>query len=167
MPMLQTSGTHSCAMISIGDFKTGDQYKINEAYLKDKETGKLAGEDTYIISNLGMNVQEFIDRVLYPTEQELGRTNVYCFDHLMDLIEDTDLNGKYTIATLTGFQKSFENGYWDKRLTERGFTQIDQTYNNWGDVCYVYVKNLGRDGNVYGINHEEDGINHKEEGEDY
>lgn len=148
MPRLQTTGTHSCATIALGDFKTKDQYEVNVKYLEDQDPNKFRDKE-YIIIDDALTVQEFIDDILYPTKQDLGRTNLYCFDHLMDMIDRTDLGAKWIILILTDFQKAFQNGYWVSRVEARGFTQIDVTENNWGGTNYIYVRNNSPEGSSY------------------
>lgn len=149
MPRLQTAGTHSCSQIAIGDFKTylptGNFIQANKEYL---ESGR-SYEDDANCSKDGMTVEDFRDDILLPTAQELGRTKAYPFDQLMDLIDNSDLKGKYITVNLPGFQKNAEDMYIHKRLLERGFEEIDQTHNNWGEVCYIYVRNLNREGTKY------------------
>lgn len=147
MPMLQTMGTHSCAAIAIGGFKSkyggySEPIEDNEKYLKDKSLG-----DSLIRKlDEGMTVQQFYDKILYPIEQELGRTHIYTFDHLMDLIDKHHtMNRKFTILSLNASQNNYQDGYWPKRLEARGFNLAHKTRNSIGGALnYIYIRDLAK-----------------------
>lgn len=129
MSRIQTMGTSSCACIAISGFKEAD-WLLEEKYLEGswKEPSK------------GKTVQEFYDEILYPTEQNLGRTKNYPFTLLMDLIEDSDMYGKFIIAVLASFQRLD----WEPKLEKRGFKLIDKTNNDIGTTNYIYTQNYNR-----------------------
>lgn len=133
MTRAATMGTSSCATIAIAHFK-GDNFKINEEYLKSKQNMKKEG----------LSVAEFYSQIIYPTSQPLGHTAEYPFDQLMDEIDSSSLKGKYITATLNQQQFNFENGYWVKRLEARGFKAVDKTHNDIGQDCTIFVRNNNR-----------------------
>lgn len=140
MPRIQTAGTHSCSQISIGDFYTvGGQveYESNEAYLNDKERFNPILEDD------NMDIREFSDKILMPTEQELGRTKVYAFDYIMDQLDHNvgDLGSKFITVNLNSSQQNYRDGYWLTRLKERGFEKAYDIDNEWGQKCSLFVRN--------------------------
>ena len=134
MTHLATMGTSSCATISIGNFgKYGkDQIDLNKKYLADRKSFKLKG----------MSVAQFYDKILYPTSQPLGTTGEYPFDRLMEELEDSPMNDKFTIITLNEGQNKEE--HWQERLKHWGFFLIDQTKNNIGSMNYIYTRNRAR-----------------------
>jgi hypothetical protein len=142
MPAIKTAGAHTCAVIAIGNFKAGNQYDLNEQYLKDTNPDKMT-DSSYIIEG-GMSVQEFYDDIIYPTEQPLGETAIYPFDMLMDLIDESEMEGKLIIANLADFQYNFQDKYWHNRLKERGFELVDKTNNDIGGLNYFYIRNNNR-----------------------
>lgn len=135
MTKLCVTGTHSCAMMSIGSFK-GDNFDRNEAYKADKSSFNpvsLSVEET---------VQYFRDSVLMPTSQPIGRTGDYPFQALMDAIDETDLKPKACFATLNESQRNMNNKYWEKELLRNGFVYLGKNSNNWGSMNYTYVRNF-------------------------
>lgn len=130
MTKLSTMGTSSCATIALQGFKD-EQYELNENYINE---GKSIGGG-------GHTVEQFYDKVLYPTKQELGRTKDYPFTQLMEEIGKTAMNDKFIIATLNAYQFNTKDHYWPKQLAKWGFQLIDKTENNIGSTCYIYTRN--------------------------
>lgn len=143
MARLATMGASSCATIAIQGFKTvGDEtaYEANEKYLLNpKAFTKTIKDDEgrYCVAG-------FYNNILYPTDQQLGRTADYPFDALVDAIEKTSMKDKFIITVLNNHQKNFQNGYWPRRLEARGFKLIDKSKNNIGSMNWIYVRNLAR-----------------------
>ncbi len=137
MTHLATMGTHSCATMAIGSFK-GDNQAINEAY--KNATDKKAAKNEFL-KGIKNTVQWFRDRILMPTTQDLGRTDNYPFELLMEEIRDSTLAPKFLIATVNSAQFIADNNYWPKELMRWGFKLVDKTQNNWGGLNYIYVRN--------------------------
>lgn len=138
MTKLATMGTSSCATLAIQGFTekaTFPNYQKNEAYLNE---GK--GNEERMTTTVG----RFLSDVLWPFEQDLGRTDNYAFDELMDKLEHHGVHKKFIIATLNEHQTHFKDGYWPKRLEARGFSLIDKTNNDDGMICYIYTRNEAR-----------------------
>lgn len=133
MTRAATMGSSSCAAIAIAHFK-GQNYEDNVRYLESGEGSK--GE--------GLSVDEFYTDIIYPTEQPLGHTAEYPFDMLMDHIDKSRLKTKFIIATLNQSQMMLKDGYWPKRLKERGFEPMDKTKNDIGQPCVIFVRNNNR-----------------------
>lgn len=131
MSRIQTMGTSSCACIAISGFKEADRL-LEERFL----------EGTWKEPSRGKTVDGFYSEVLYPTTQELGRTKNYPFTLLMDLIDESAMGGKFTIAVLAAFQRDS----WEHKLEERGFKLIDKTDNEIGTTNYIYTRNNNRVG---------------------
>lgn len=145
MCFLQTAGTHSCATVAIGSFK-GDNYARNEEYLADKSKGeKLVkpAPEAMTVKGCG-SPSDFYSKIIWPTLQDLGRTDDYPFDYLMDIIDGGSLNGKYMTTLLNTSQFEENDRYWHKRFIARGFELVDKTKNDIGSVCYIYVRNRNR-----------------------
>lgn len=140
MTKLATMGTSSCATIAIQGFGERDK-EANEAYITG---GPPVFEDE------GVSVEEFYDEILYPTEQDLGRTRDHPFEELMELIElvegqdGNSMEDKYTVATLNSYQFNTDGRYWPNQLKRWGFELVDKTNNNIGSICYIYVRNKAR-----------------------
>ena len=131
MTYVATTGAHSCACISIARWDK----KSREA-----EEEYLANGEVAVWTETGVSLDSFYEDVLYPTEQELGKTQDYPFSYLMNLIDrDERLKGKYITAVLAEYQ--YENGYWPSRLRDRGFKLVDKTNNYIGGINYIYVRN--------------------------
>lgn len=136
MTYIATTGAHSCACISIARWDLASR-NAEELYLVKKE------RTTWNEYPESLNLYEWYDSVLYPTEQELGKTYDYAFSHLMDMIDgDERLEGKYITAVLAEYQ--YEKGFWPERLRARGFKLVDKTNNHIGGINYVYIRNNNR-----------------------
>lgn len=142
MTRLATMGTKSCATIAINGF-SGDDILLNEDFFEGKVTKH--GD--------GLSVDKFYNKILYPTDQELGQTASYPFEMLMREIEESEMEDKFTIVTLNSYQQEAKDSYWPKQLKKWGFKLMDKTKNNIGTMCYVYIRNLARpkNANVKGI----------------
>lgn len=134
MSMLQTAGTHSCATIAIGSFK-GDNYERNEKYKATKEVIRKKMS--------GLDVENFCNDILYPTKQDLGRTDDFPFEYLMDEIAK-HLSDKLITVTLNESQRYEHDGYWPKEFKRHGFVEVDRVNNEWGQTCSLYIKNPRR-----------------------
>ena len=128
MTKLATMGASSCGTIAIQGFKNED-IVLEQEYLK---TGEFNEPEE--------NVQWFYDEVLYPTDQDLGRTADYPFTLLMDRIDQSGMCSKFIIAVLAEFQLM----EWEDKLKARGFEQMDKTYNEIGCWNFIFVRNLNR-----------------------
>ena len=133
MTRVATMGTSSCATIAIAHFK-GDNYDDNEKYLADKSS----------FVEPKNSVEGFYQDVLYPTSQPLGHSDEYPFDALMDAIDESDMRDKFIIATLGKSQTILKDGYWPKRLEARGFSLLEKTKNDIGEVCFIYTRNRNK-----------------------
>lgn len=131
MSRVATMGASSCATIAVSGFKKTDE-KLNEDY----KIGVYSKEKD------GHSVQDFYDKVLYPTAQNLGRSKEYPFNKLMELIDDGPLYSKFIIAVLNEQQQ--KGGYWPNILEEHGFALIDKTKNDIGSVNHIYTRNHNR-----------------------
>lgn len=134
MTCLATMGTSSCATIALQGFKDED-YHMNEKYLADTSS--------FVPTN--KNVDWFYGSILYPTKQDLGRTDSMPFTYLMERIkEHHKLNRKFLIATLNGYQVGpLGKGYWIKQLKEWDFKHMHSTINSiGGGRNYVFVRDL-------------------------
>lgn len=131
MTKLATMGTSSCATIALQGFKE-DDYDMNEAHLKDPKGFKEPKN----------NVSWFYNYVLYPTAQDLGRTDDYPFDALMKQIDThPKMGNKFLIATLAGYQMIAHDGYWPKKMEEWGFKCIHKTTNSiGGSINHIFVR---------------------------
>ena len=162
MTRLATMGTSSCATIAIQGFKTADK-AMNEAYLADP-----AG---YAVPTVG-TVQSFYDMVLYPTQQDLGRTGDYPFELLMKEIMEGSMKSKFKLLTLNAGQNMH---YWPEQLAKHGFILIDKTKNSIGTMNYIYAQSPNRPEDMTGVvsvlsipNYECDGVESDfEDEEDY
>lgn len=134
MSRLSVMGTASCATISLCGFKTPDKH-LNEEYINTPDKFK-----EFKVKD-GLTVNEFYNQILYPTAQELGRTGNYPFQLLMELIDKSMMEDKFTIVTLNAHQNM---GYWPKHLKKWGFELVDKTKNNLGTMCYIYTRNRAR-----------------------
>lgn len=133
MTRIATMGTSSCATIAIAGFKD-EQKELNESYRKDPKSFKLNG----------MSVDEFYDKVLYPVSQPLGATGDYPFDLLMKELNKSSMKDKFIIATLNSYQ--FFGGYFTELLLNNGFSLVDKTKNDIGEMCYIFIRNEARKG---------------------
>jgi len=131
MPHVATMGTSSCATISIGGFKSGDSYTINEKY---KEDGTVPETD-------GLSVSEFYSQILYPVSQPLGRSRDLPFQKLMEDIKGSSLSSKLVMATLNESQYMARDGYWHQELKKYGFELVTKCNNSIGSTNYVYMRN--------------------------
>ena len=131
MPYVATTGTASCATIAIGWFK---EYGIeqNEAYKADPSS---------YTPETGLTVQQFSDKVLFPIDQELGRSMDMPFERLMREIEDSSLATKMVICTINHSQYMQKDGYWPEELKRWGFELVTKTGNNWGQDNYFFIRN--------------------------
>lgn len=134
MTHVATMGTSSCATIAIAGFGQPEVIR-NKKYMDDPTKADITS---------GQTVEEFYDKILYPTSQPLGKTADYPFDLLMEEIDKSRMNDKFTILTLNRSQKEGNDGYWVERLKDWGFFLIDETYNNIGEMCYIYTRNRAR-----------------------
>jgi hypothetical protein len=139
MARLSTMGTASCATIAVGFFKKfgeEDGRKANEAYIADNST--FSGPEE------GYTVDQFYDKVLYPVEQDLGRTGEYPFEALMEQIDEHHyMSGKFCIATINDHQFFANDSYWPKQLEKWGFVECHRTANPTmgGDINHMYIRN--------------------------
>jgi hypothetical protein len=124
-------GTSSCATISIGGFKKGDQKKLNEEYKANKT----------LPNSAGMSVQEFYDEIIVPISQPLGKTQDLPFTKMMEDITTGGLHTKLCMAVLNDYQYQGDNRYWHEELKKWDFKLITKTYNDLGTVNYVYMRN--------------------------
>lgn len=147
MTKVATMGTSSCATIALQGFKAKgsalgsfDNKNENEKYLSGNRT--IDPKDPCWDS-----IRDFMSEVIGPTRQDLGRTEDLPFDKIMDFF-DSDVHpgksfgGKFIITTLNNSQET--EGYWPKRLKERGFVKIDMTSNDMGSVNHIYTRNNRR-----------------------
>lgn len=133
MTHLATMGTFSCATMAIAGFK-GNNIQINEEYKASKKP------DDYLKA-AGLTVANWRQSILLPPSQPLGKTHDLPLELLMEQIEACDLKDKFVIATLNHAQYLGDDQYWPKELTRWGFKLVDKTMNNWGSMCYVYIRN--------------------------
>ena len=138
MARAATAGTSSCATIAVGGIKTRghNAFQDNEDYLKDKNNYKL-----YDSPRGELTVDQFYNKIIYPTTQELGETRDYPFDMLMDHIDNSSLASKWISMVLNESQYQHNNHYWAKRAYERGFRLVEKTKNSIGSMNYVFVRN--------------------------
>lgn len=133
MTRIATMGTSSCATIAIAGFKD-EQKELNESYRKDPKSFKLEGK----------SVDQFYNDILYPISQPLGSTGEYPFDLLMEELNRSGMKDKFIIATLNSYQ--FFGGYFTELLLNNGFSLVDKTKNNIGEMCYIFIRNEARKG---------------------
>ena len=131
MTRVATSGTHSCAAISISGFGDKDR-QMEEEYIRDGEF--------YYTSN--KTVYWFYNKILYPTTQPLGKSESVPFSFLMKELDENGMKNKYMTAVLN-VEQIFD-GYWIKKLKEHGFKMMDETFNDIGMMCYIFIRNFGR-----------------------
>jgi hypothetical protein len=131
MPRISTAGTASCAMISIGHFKSST-VEANEKYKKDKLFTPPKDE---------LSAKGFYDKILYPTKQELGWTYNMPFERLMEELDNSSLKSKYVLVTLNHSQFFGNNQYWPKELRRHGFTLFEKTNNSIGGLNYMFSRN--------------------------
>jgi hypothetical protein len=129
MAYVATMGCSSCATIAIGGFK-GSQIEINDSY---KQSGTVPLSDGYTPA-------EFYSKILYPTEQKLGRSKDLPFQKLMEDIDKTSLKNKFTILTINQSQFFSKDKYWDKEFKRWGFALVHKTGNTIGETNYIYVR---------------------------
>lgn len=146
MTRIATSGTYSCATISISGFSDYDR-DINNKFLKDgtaepKKFPILKKDGDTIYSE--MTPAQFYSKVLYPISQPLGCTKDYPFDNLMDVLEDMEMKGKMIFAILNEHQYFVADHYWPKALERRGFSLVDTTRNSIGTNCFLFIRNFNR-----------------------
>lgn len=134
MTHIATMGTSSCATIAIGGFKDG-QKELNEQYKSDKKFTPVT------TGPYKLSVSDFSSNILYPTQQNLGRTYDAPFTRIMEEVENSNLNSKLIIATLNEYQYKGNSKYWHKELLSHGFSLITKCSNNWGSINYVYIRN--------------------------
>lgn len=132
MTKLATMGTSSCATIALQGFKDED-LALNKNYEE--------GKDFECPPN---DVDWFYNKILYPTRQDLGRTDTMPFELLMKQLDASRMKDKFIIATLNAYQFNQHNGYWPQRLEKWGFKLIDKTKNNIGSVNYIFTRNIAR-----------------------
>jgi hypothetical protein len=135
MPVLETTGMHSCAVISIGGFK-GNSIFENEYY---KEGGV---KDKW---SVGLSVYDFYAEVLFPTEQNQGRTANMPFEKLMRDIDNCEYEGgtlktKMCLLCLNQEQRFQRNEYWHHEVKRWGFRLLRKTDNTDGGVNYIYAR---------------------------
>jgi hypothetical protein len=130
MTRLATMGTSSCATIAIQGFKKSDE-NLERKY---QETGSF--------ERPGKDTSWFYNNVLYPTEQELGRTEDYPFSALMEALNCGNMHNKFIIATINSYQ--YHNGFWKDLLEKHEFSLIDKTNNDIGEICYIFARNYNR-----------------------
>lgn len=133
MPYLQTAGTHSCAIMSIGCLKDNAR--------ADNETYKTTG---FVEETDGHSVEEFYSKTLYPLQQNLGRTRILPFTKLMeDIKAHYGLCDKMVLASLNEEQYLMGNQYWHKEFKKWGFRLVRKTANSTmsGAVNYLYIRN--------------------------
>ena len=137
MTHVATMGTSSCATIAIGGFKGEVAMAINEAYKDTKEITTDTNRSDY-------SVNQFYSKVLYPTDQQLGRSMDMPFTKLMEDIDNSSMSTKLIIATLNEYQVEHKNKYWPTELAKFGFELVDKTKNTIGQMCYVYIRSNNR-----------------------
>ena len=133
MSRLATMGTASCATIALSGFSMLD-IKRDQEYLSDPSSFKYPNK----------SVWWFYEKILYPTEQVLGRTDEYPFTRLMQEINQSKMKDKFIITTLSKSQTQFEDGYWLDKLEEFDFVLLEKTKNNIGEVCHIFTRNYAR-----------------------
>ena len=137
MTHVATMGTSSCATIAIGGFKGQEAMDINEAF-------KAGADSKYDTSRSSLDVNEFYSKILHPLAQVLGRTKDMPFTELMQEVDKSYMKSKFIIATLNDFQRNHNNEYWPKELAKFGFEWVDETKNDIGMMCHVYVRSNNR-----------------------
>lgn len=160
MTRLATTGNSSCAMISIAGFKDPDM-DINKKYMEDKNSFKKPKESAcFVVSGnktkagnwkwgkSKFTVNEFYDKILYPTTQPLGCTGDYPFERLMEEIEESEMWNKLILITLNSYQRNVCDKYWEKQLARWDFKLVDMTRNEIGSMCYIYIRNFARPDSV-------------------
>lgn len=146
MAYLATTGTHSCAVLSIGGVKCYtkvsetmyENYKNKDEQLTKEQWGKVR----CLYAECKSDVNSFYSKILYPIGQPLGSTKRhYPFSMLMDIInKHPRLKGKPIFMVLADFQKV--SGKVDMNtLKEHGFKLHSKTHNNIGGICYIFIKN--------------------------
>lgn len=146
MTRLATMGTSSCATLSISGWHTEDK-KLQELY----ENGGYKYDPDAKTERGDCSLTQFGDKLLYPLSQPMGETYDYPFSLIMDYLDNvnelgvhkTSLGAKYIAITVSDYQHNAD--FWPPRLAERGFEKIDQTHNNAGELCHIYVRNTNRD----------------------
>lgn len=131
MPHVATMGTSSCATISIGGFKSGDSYTINEEYINNGTVPETEG----------LSVKQFYSQVLYPVSQPLGKTRDLPFEKLMQDIKSSSLHSKLCMITLNRDQFLARDGYWRDQLKKWDFKLITKCDNDIGSTNYIYMRN--------------------------
>lgn len=146
MAYLATTGTHSCAVLSIGGVKCAttvsetmyESYKSKDKKLTEEQVKKVS--DLY--KSCAVDVGNFYNKILYPVSQPLGSTRRhYPFSMLMDVInKHPRLRGKPIFMVLADFQK-VAGKVNINTLKEYGFKLHSKTNNNLGGICYILIKN--------------------------
>ncbi len=132
MSYVATMGTSSCATIAIGGWKEG-QKELNEKYKADPSSFKMPAG--------GVTVDQFYDKILFPTSQDLGRSAEMPFTKLMQDIDKGSLKTKFIIATLNLYQYQGNAEYWPNELRKHGFKLFAKCNNSIGTVNYIYMRN--------------------------
>ena len=141
MTRLVTSGMCSCGTLAIAGFGMKHK-KLEDEYLK-------SGKEANDTSRSKMDVVQFYQQVVYPTEQELGETKEYAFSHLMEIIDDEEtsyktedetIGNKYLSLCLANFQLD----YWRPQVESFGFELVDVTNNSIGGYNYIFTRNKNR-----------------------
>lgn len=136
-------GTSSCATVSIGWFK--QQEAENEAYKANPANYKPIDVKHFKGNGEGKTVAQFYSDIIYPVEQELGRSKDMPFEQLMTEINKSSLKTKLIMATLNSQQYhaayAGTDRYWHHELKRHGFELFAKTKNSIGSVNYVYYRN--------------------------
>lgn len=138
MTKIATMGTSSCATIAIQGFENKDgysHYKEEIAYQEAVNSGK---KWTKIPKK---DADWFYNQILFPTMQELGRTDDMPFSLCMKQIDKGPLSSKYIVCTLNAANFNFENYFWPKLLKQHGFSLVSTTKNHIGSMNYIFVRN--------------------------
>ena len=163
MPVIATSGTASCATISISWFKDigdGCPIEANKKFLDSDEK-----QQRKAVVSFTDQIKSFYDDILYPTAQPLGQTGHAPFECIMrtirgdyydDFVESFDcsdsdfeescLNGKLISVLLNEYTLQQKGWYWPKQLLKWDFSLVDCTYNDLGQRCFLFIRNKNRVG---------------------
>lgn len=145
MTRIATMGTSSCATISIQGFKSQDMV-INKKYMDNPGAWKgptpfdSGGE--YSTESVG-SVGSFYERILYPTDQDLGYTHDYPFDALMKELSGHKMNDKLICAVVPHSNNGWGSevaDYFFERLHAWGFHLRERTMNSIGGTNYLWIR---------------------------
>lgn len=140
MTHVATSGTGSCATISISRFK-GDNYTNNIAYMNGKPLEELSFSEK---SDSNLTPSQFYNEILYPTSQPLGKSKEVPFEALMEGIENCGLRRKMIFVALNEQQSLANDGYWVEQLKRWEFVEVDRVNNDIGMMNRIFIRNVNR-----------------------